>query len=258
MRTYRIFLTLLMTACLISVSVNSSAFTNYPEDIVALGWQTPFPYQRNISLDFTVDPFGSGKIQGAQYEGYLDSELWGEDAFEYNGVTVETDTEGGRIGIAGGGSGYISLNLNNLDTPNPVKRIYMEARVKVSNAVAAAAQDWLAGGYDFPPGHTVDDSEYDVQVINFFTGEFRLYGWAKILPNPPSEFALVYFNIPVNASNWAWVYDLSIASECVGPMQLPTDLDSDGDVDGMELARMATTDIEITLDEFAMDFGEIA
>lgn len=258
MRSYRIFLTILMIVCLISLPVNSSAFSNYPDETVQ-GWQTPFPYQRNISLDFSSDPTGGppGPIPGAVYEGYLDSELWESDYFNYTGLTLETGYIGsqgtGRVGIADGGAGTITLNLNNLDSPNPVKRIYMEARVQVSNAFAAYDEDWLVGGYNLPPGHTVDDSEYDVKVINLFTGEFWLYGWAEISPNPSFESAFVSFNVP--SGNWAWIYDLHIASECAAPSVCESDFDFDGDVDGLELARLVATDIEVGLDAFGMEFG---
>jgi len=247
MRPYRIFLTLLMTACLISLTVNSNAFTNKPEDVVP-DWQTAYPYQRNISLDFTSKhSSGSGPIPGALYEGYLDKELWGEDILEYSGLTVEP----GKIGIAVGGSGWVRLNLNNLDTLNPVKRVYMEATVTVSDAFQAYLGGWVSAHYELPAGHTVVDSDYSVGL----GANIIVYGWVIIEPNPASEYAVVEFNnVPVG--HWAWIHDLRISSECVGPMQLQTDLDSDGDVDGMELARMAATDIEIALDEFAMDFGE--
>jgi hypothetical protein len=252
MRPYRIFLTLLMTACLISLSANASAFfNNYPEDTVP-GWQTPSPYQRNIYLDFLSDPTGGppGPIPGAEYEGYLDSELWDSDDFNYTELTLES----GRVGIADGGAGELILYINNLANTNPVKRIYMEATVTVSNAFQAYIGEWLDAYYSLPPGHTVIDSDYDVEIINLGTGELLLTGWVEIWPNPAWESAIVEFNVP--QGQWAWVHDLHIASECVAPSACESDFDFDGDVDGLELARLAASDIEVGLDAFGPEFGE--
>ena len=250
MRPYRIFLTLFMTLCLISLTVNASAFfDNYPEDTVP-GWQTPSPYQRNIYFDFFSDhsSVSPGPIPVAVYEGYLDSELWGTDYFYYTGLTLES----GSIGIADGGSGVIYIYLNNLESSNPVKRIYMEATVKVSNPFAA--EDWIEADYRLPDGHDVVDDGYGFKIIDFFAGEFLLWGWVEIQQNPAWEEAMVILDVPADES--AWIHDIHFATKCAAPDNCESDFDFDGDVDGQELARLAASDIEVGLDAFGPEFGE--
>jgi hypothetical protein len=237
-----------MTLVLVSISTNANAFfENYPDDGTVPGWQTPFPYQRSIYHDFSTNPAGSlGPIPGAEYNGYFDIELWNSDVLTYTGLTLES----GKVGVPNGGSGEVVLHLNNLENSNPVKRMYMEATVTVSNPFIA--DEWIEADYSLPEGHNVVSKDHGIQIMGF--NRFLLWGWAQIQPNPEWEEAVVKFNVP--SGQWAWVHEVRIVSECAAPSDCEGDFEFDGDVDGSDLARLIKYEIDVDLNTFADNFGK--
>ncbi|MDY7001559.1 MAG: hypothetical protein SVS15_07240, partial [Thermodesulfobacteriota bacterium] len=80
MKKFSAFLAVLLAVCFISSAALAHPFINPPE-YFAPGWQTQFPYQRNVYWDFSVSPVGGppGPLPGAVYEGWADPMLWESD-----------------------------------------------------------------------------------------------------------------------------------------------------------------------------------
>jgi hypothetical protein len=163
-------------------------FTNPPELNLNITWQTTFPYQRNIFLDFSVNPVGApgSGIPGADYEGYDDPVLKASDFVE---LVAGEWLAGGTIRLDP--SGFIKLHLDNWDRGWPVKHLYAEW----------TGTGEIAVDVDFQGG--------DYQVVNVWQGTNAV--WYEFQPNPPWE-ELYFFN---NGTDHATLDNLHIATECV-------------------------------------------
>ncbi len=158
--------TLGVVACLalaLAPSAWGDIFVVPPENTAtALGpWSTPFPYQRNIFIDFLLppappDPAG---IPGAVYEGTLDPLLRGSDFYTVsNGAVQQPDV------IVMPPGGQVTLHIDNLDNAQPVKHLYAEMVANGALTVNVASTAALTG---------------------FATDTARF--WAQLQPNPAWE-----------------------------------------------------------------------
>ena len=183
-----------------------SPFVTPPEGNPNITWQTQFPYQRNIMMDFGVNPVGPvGPIPGADYEGYNDPVLWDSDFVTMTGA-VRWDQAKGGIGIFGGGSGTITFHFDNWEMPRPVKHFYEELTWKVEQVSGSIYQDFVT-----PSGmNKYTDSWNNVQ--NLGGGSYRLSLWAEFQPNPPWEEKV--YTLSSSTGN-IYLDSLHVATECV-------------------------------------------
>jgi hypothetical protein len=179
-------------------------FNNPPENNPNITWETQSPYQRNIMMDFGVNPVGPvGPIPGADYEGYDDPDLWDSDFVTMTGAVQWNEAKGG-IGIFGGGSGTITFHFDNWERPWPVKHFYEELVLKIE-AAGSFNQDFFT-----PSGkNTYTDSWNNVQ--NLGGGSYRFSLWAEFQPNPPWEEKV--FTISTNGN--IYLDSLHVATECI-------------------------------------------
>ena len=251
MRRILFILVLIVIGCLFCLTAQAQEKIK-PEDEVP-GWLTDSPYQRNVYLDFVLDPSTTtGPIRGAIYEGLADEDVYESDQFRYDGnVTVQN----GMIGIAGGGSGTIYIHLANLPTANPVKRIYVEGNVRLTDiSDALDLENRIFASYGLPINHDVVDSDYGVKDLDIFSLTGKVFFWAEIQPNPEWEEAKLVFQGILGS---AWIEDVHIATECVPDSECISDTDSDGVVDGADLAKFIETELYISVAKFAEQFGKI-
>jgi len=203
----------LITICLvgfvlaIASAVWSNPFVYPPEENPNITWQTQFPYQRNIMLDFSVNPVGQvGPIPGADYEGYDDPVLWDSDYVEMTGAVEWNEAKGG-VGIFGGGTGTVTFHFDNWERPLPVKHFYEELVLQVEEKAGSLYQDIVT-----PAGINMEtDGWYGSEKIG--QGRYRLNMWYELQPNPPWEEKILKLSIPTGGS--IYVDSLHIATECI-------------------------------------------
>jgi hypothetical protein len=215
-----LFLGLVAMAIALAASANAEPFVNPPE-LYAPGWQTPFPYQRNVYLGFDVNPVGStgSGIPGAVYEGYLDPNLKVSDYVTLTGAAHWYDTlpgvnKTGFIGIdnRSGNStlvGYVDIRLDNTTEPNVVKHLWTEweglyypgSGVGMSQNVVSPPDNELWQICGIVNAYSIGD--------NFYRADL---GFQKS-PNPTEETLMYGFYVPAGQ---IFVLDnLHIATECV-------------------------------------------
>jgi len=174
-------------------------FLNPPEtNPLVRDWETAFPYQRNVTIDFATNPLnwpveGSGAwdlVPGLNYhtEGTLDPVLWPSDYLlaegPYTWVDVDPRFPGhqGMIGVASPTAPDLdlALHLDNLLEPSPFKHVYLEMDYYFADPGGPLLTTLTA-----PPGFNVTDA---LQAISF-TGEgwWHAEGWWNVEPNPPWE-----------------------------------------------------------------------
>jgi len=183
-----------------------SLFVNPPETNPNITWETQFSYQRNIMMDFGVNPLGTvGPIPGADYEGYDDASLWNSDFVTMTG-DIHWDQAKGGIGIFGGGSGTITFHFDNWQRPWPVKHFYEELVFKVELVTGSIYQDFFT-----PSGKNMYTDSWD-NVQNLGGGSYRLSLWAEFQPNPPWEEKV--YTLSSSTGN-IYLDSLHIATECI-------------------------------------------
>jgi hypothetical protein len=194
-------------------------------------WSTPFPYQRNIDMNFNVNPVaspGSG-IPGAVYEGTLDSSLLSSDFVTLSGSVQWFTAANSPNGVAGIGiynttggplSGSAVFHIDNLDDNLPVKNVWLEALDYDHQAFAGQYLTWdvkdpngnaatqLAGVPLGPPPNVQDPFNVGDLDLVLSDAEFQL------TPNPTYETIEINFNA-VPAGDYTLVEDFHIATECV-------------------------------------------
>lgn len=184
-----------------------------PESNPNITWQTSFPYQRNILLDFNVDPrgpAGSG-IPGADYEGYDDPVLWDSDYVEFTG-DVTWNAALGAVGIfdaTAASSGTIVVHIDNWVRDWPVKHLYDEFVFKFEGAAGSIYQQSLG----LPAGYA--EGEYWGDASFPFTAgvDEWVHYWTEIERNPPWENKIISMSIGAGGS--VYVKSLHVATECV-------------------------------------------
>ena len=202
----RICLAAFICWLLMAGAAQASAFVFPPEENWA-EWQTPYPYQRNIFLDFSVNPLGpTGKIPGADYEGYDDPLLWDSDLVELQGE-VSYFPDKGAIGIDNTGGneivpGSATFHIDNLIRDWPVKHVWVE----IEPAYPPASGQW-APGITCPDGYKLTGTGLFEQA-----GDVYAYGFT-IEPNPPWED--LYILMEAFEDGEVYITAVHIATECV-------------------------------------------
>ena len=188
-------------------------FDDPPESNPDITWQTAFPYQRNIRLDFNVNPVGGvGPIPGAVYGGSDDSLLWDSDYVEMTG-DVEWNAALGAVGIfdsPAAASGTLIIHLDNWIRDLPVKHVYDELTWYLQGDASIDAR------LELPTGSQQVDYWADPFIVivppgGLATGPWHT--WTEVEPNPPWEDKIIYFETTAGSS--AYVDNVHIATECV-------------------------------------------
>ena len=197
-------------------TVYALPFINPPE-INAPGWQTQFPYQRNIYWDFSVAPQGGPSpngTPGAHYEGYADPCLKCSDFVSLIGDVV-WNPHLGAIGVEGyGGIGGAIFHLDNFLEPQPVKHIYLEATIINSNLDFPTA-GWGPPRISVPSGYEENKSYWGHCWTPAGGDRWLLNMWFEVLPNPPWEDIILPFSLDLGSCEYVWIDDLHIATECI-------------------------------------------
>jgi hypothetical protein len=189
-----------------SVSFANGSFIYPPETNPHIPWQGGSPYQRDIYLDFSVDPTclpGSG-IPGAMYGGTYDPAL---KALDYVTMTGDFrwDAATGSVGTFSENSGgTITFHIANLDLDNPIKNLYLELSL-----MGGTAQSSIY--VDFPEGVEITNAWVDVQppLAAGYTGLNVFKAWFEIQPNP------VWEELVCDFQGIHYITDVHIASQCV-------------------------------------------
>jgi hypothetical protein len=218
MRRYNIVLIVALAICLAPLYVIASPFDNPPEDNWD-EWKTSYPYQRNIYVDFTTNPSGgpySTGIPGADYEGWADPDIWESDFVSYTGDVIYDGT-GERMGaeaIGGDAIGSGIIHIDNLDRPYAYKNFWIELHLDVSNPLEV--ENWINYNFAFDEfdEYTLDwEPDYMWLYETDPNYGYGIYTWGTIYPNPVWEEIQFTFTIPED--EWAWIYDVHVATECV-------------------------------------------
>jgi hypothetical protein len=182
------------------------SFVYPPENNSNINWSGPYPYQRNIYMDFSTNPVGAtGPIPGAVYEGYDDPYLWNSDFVTMTG-DVRWDETTGAIGIFGGGFGTITFHFDNWERDWPIKHFYEELIFKVEITSGSIYQDFIT-----PDGENMYTDSWD-KVDDLGDGSYRLSLWAEFQPNPPWEEKT--FTLSSSIGN-IYLEELHVATECI-------------------------------------------
>jgi hypothetical protein len=175
---------------------------NWPE------WVTPFPYQRNILLDFSVDPVGPpGPIPGADYEGNDDPLLWDSDYVTLDGVSYFPDWDAIGIDNTGGTetvSGSAVFHIDNWDRIWWNKHVWVEIFTPgppTPNAGLYSASLALPSGELI--GATLAGGDIVGSGVFFFTLD----------PNPPYEELIL--DLWAGSGDAIFISGVHIATECV-------------------------------------------
>jgi PEP-CTERM motif len=215
----------LMAAALGLLSLASQtkadSFVNPPEDFFP-GWATPFPYQRNISWDFSQNPVGgpsSNGAPGATYEGTLDPLLKSSDFVAFAGAVqyypgpnnTVLGQYGNAIGIINNTNGILAgsatFHIDNVIDMEPVKHLWLEL-TGVATAGDAATITVIP-----PAGYTTSNVLYMDQQISVNPPLYlQDYGYT-IQPNPPGED--IVFNFSVAPGGVDLFTSLHVATESV-------------------------------------------
>lgn len=193
------------------------------------GWNSPFPYPRNVLIDFKTDPKtwppdddggpqGSidlipDELPGGNYhlEGLLDPKLHESDWADRFGSYVWIDEDPrfpGRQGIVGLDNlqseeeVVATLHLDNERIPRPAKHMWIEMEY-----YRVGSGGWMASVFPFPT-----DFEWREEVLA--DGWVRRTWWVQLEPNP--EWEVVQIEAFTGATVGTALLDyVHIATECV-------------------------------------------
>jgi hypothetical protein len=218
MKTKRIlsFVLTAMVVLAIGPLAWGSLFVNPPENNPNITWETQYPYQRNIMMDFdTTNPVcEQGPIPGAVYEGYDDPELWDSDSVTMNEY-FQWDQTTGSIGNFEPGYyddyGRITFHLDNWERPWPVKHVYVELVYK--RIIRYYEQEF--GQHFITPSGTNQYTKSWSKVDDLGGGSYRLSRWVEFQPNQPWEEPILYVTDPYDEPQAFYLDSVHIATECV-------------------------------------------
>ena len=179
------------------------------------GYAGQIVHQRQILLDFNVNPFGGppGPIPGATYTGTDDSLLWESDY-------VWSDPQGPIQWVRGGLLlynntiepivGWVQIHIDNWPNPNAYKNIWFEMesiqtppyndRVELLDLGLPVGFDWYGDYYV---------SENDPAG----GGLVQHDAWAVVSPNPPWED--FWLQITAGPMEGVFINKVYIATDCI-------------------------------------------
>ena len=209
------FLLTAMVVFVVSPLAWGTAFISAPETNPNITWETQYPdYQRNIFLDFSVNPVGaSGSgIPGAIYAGDDDAMLWGSDYVELSGAAVwNEDLDAvGIFDATADATGSITLYINNWDRDLPVKHIYEEFSWYTSALDGTTIQ---LPSHEVADGYTLGEPWFEVSGIPPLVGHHTGSYYIPVEPNPTWEKITINFIAKEGQSSY--LKSMHVATECV-------------------------------------------
>ena len=215
-KVMRIF-SVALVAWLMTVGVvQASPFYKPPEtNTSGLAWETTYPYQRNISWDFT-----NSATPAPDYEGYDDDELKSSDyvmCFEgdvqwYPGLGIGIDNANGDTLL----EGIVTFHIDNWERPEPwIKHIWMELesyQIPPGNVMDFADLVYPLE-YNFPEGYTLTSDWHYLWYDKADPSSILQADWWEIEPNPPWEEIGLYFH--ADPGQVVYLTNFHIATECI-------------------------------------------
>ena len=201
---------------LMTVGVAQASPFYYPPETNPWGyaWETTYPYQRNISWDFT-----NSATPTPDYQGYDDDVLKSSDyvmAFEgavqwYDGLGIGIDNTNGQTRL----EGMVTFHIDNWIRDWPVKHIWMELE---SHQIPAGNVPGFADlvyplEYNFPEGYTLTSDNYYLYYNQASPSSILQVDWWEIEPNPPWEEIGIFFE--ADPGQVVYLTNFHIATECV-------------------------------------------
>ncbi|MGO9527547.1 MAG: PEP-CTERM sorting domain-containing protein [Verrucomicrobiia bacterium] len=215
----RIVCGLILGALIMSAAVVARADPFiYPPQNYFPGWQTAFPYQRNIFMNFPSNPVaapGSG-IPGATYEGTLDSSLMGSDYVTLSGAVSWPMISNYCIGINNTGptnlTGTAVFHIDNTPEADEVKHVWVEEEFFVygfgsSGTITETVTDPNGNPFSLVASNLTTYSLGENGLTNLFD-----FGW-QTSPNPSYETITETFIAGPNSA--VVLGDFHIATESV-------------------------------------------
>lgn len=200
-------------------AVVSAAPFAYPPEIYAPQWPGPFPYQRDLQWDFTLDPTVSppaghynDPAYSVHYDGRIDPLLYQHDSVRFEGA-VEWLPQLGGIGIDNSAGtafleGFAVFHIHNLTTTMPTKYLWAE----IGSQQPMPFQDLVVPDIMTSLNHTIDwwpSLIYDETAGN----EVLELDWWSIQPCPEMEELVLWIRAPVGQT--VYVESLHVAVETI-------------------------------------------
>ena len=237
------FIFISLSLIIIASFVSAEPFNNPPE-LNHPGWITPFPYQRNIMVDFGTDPhFWADHISSpvpdarkaltplvVHHEGTDDAQLYpsdwlgGEVQPPSGGITgwlnVDTVTGSNRQGLLKLEAIQASIqnpvvftlvwHIDNWDRPWEEKHFFAESEFW-SNVNGSQNSDELFSADD---SYLLDDNAVH-EELEFLAGQHwgRWHSWGTLVPNP--EYEEMINTIVFTQPGIMLIDYMHIATECV-------------------------------------------
>lgn len=222
----RIAFAMFLLVFLLDIAIGSlGEFAHPPEDHTN-EWISAYPYQRNLRLQFPVDPREPGSGWAPYYYGTEDESMKLLDEIIFGGSTSWYQPEqlldlglGNVVGIDNrkGGhnvTGSITLFLDNLALSKPVKNIWQETLYS-SNLINIPFYTSISDVPGGAGGGFTAEVKYnpDSEIVTEWPHIQRHIIWRQIKPNPEWEELRYDFNVP--AGGYVFIKDIHITTECV-------------------------------------------
>lgn len=200
---------------LMTVGVAQASPFYFPPETNSWGhaWETTYPYQRNISWDFT-----NSANPTPDYEGYDDDALKSsDDLLEFEGAVQWYDGLGIGINNSGGQTpleGMVTFHIDNWEEPW-IKHIWMELesyQIPPGN-VKEFADLVYPLEYNFPEGYTLTSDAHYLYYDQGNPSNILQVDWWEVEPNPPWEEIGLYFH--AGPGEVVYLSKFHIATECV-------------------------------------------
>jgi len=183
------------------------------ENTEGLAWETTYPYQRNITWDFT----GGGPEPTVHYQGYDDDALKDSDYVKqyedaltyYEGLGIGINNADGTTFL----DGYVTFHIDNWIRDWPVKHIWMEIESYQIPGGDNFKDLVYPRYYLFPEGCSLTSDWNSLWCDEEDPSEILQVDWWEIKPNPPWEEIDLYFHAA--PGQVVYLANFHIATECI-------------------------------------------
>jgi hypothetical protein len=214
-KVMRIFAVALFVWLMTVGVTQASPFYSPPEtNSWGWAWETTYPYQRNITWDFT-----NSATPTVHYQGYDDDLLKSSDyVMAYEGDITWEEGKGIGFDNTSGDTrleGMVTFHIDNWIRDWPVKHIWMELESYQNPPGNDPGFDDLVYPleYNFPEGYTLTGSDYRLFYDQGNPSNILQVDWWEVEPNPPWEEIGIFFE--ADPGQEVWLSKFHIATECV-------------------------------------------
>jgi len=261
MRKYTICFIVAVVICLIPPYVCADEYSTWEippgvgwSDELPRGWNHPYPYQRDIYVDFSTDPLvpvdpeyiydliddpsylppDYNGIPGAVYDGSADDDLKSYDWVYYEDVGYQSNNE--RIGIgakyeerSGGGL----IHLNNLNNSSGYKQFYIEAHLTSNDPLGIFTSGTLLFGFEgFGPADEYalvwdyEDFDYWSEGDHYYAEGPFVYADVDVSTGAiyirtwgeiipnPNSEFIMFAFSEIPDGKYIWLHDIHVATHC--------------------------------------------